>query len=473
MSNNTTKTLEAAAMDNQMVKVPLVTKLAYGSGDVACNINFGVISTLLTLFYTDYVGIEAIVIGQIMLLSRMFDGFSDVIMGYIVSHTKSKWGQSRPWVLWSSIPFCASIIFLFTVPQTTASAQWWYIFITYNFCTTVCYTALNLPYGSLSAMLTRDSQERDMVSVFRMAMSPFGRILVGMCTLPMVKMLGDTQEAFVMTATLWAAVALALLLFCFFKCEEKVVITAREEKKEKVKGQGKKTFMAIVTNQYFWVVCALWILQNASTGVTGILLPYYSKYILENDTWVYSTLYFLELITLVFVVIISPKFMKKFGKRNYLMMGAVVAMAGQLVFMTSSYSFEVAVVSHILRGAGAGPLNAVIFGMLCDVVEFGQWKSGLRQEAYLFSAGSIGTKIGPGLVTALVTTMLTAGGYISSTDGGAVQPQEALDTIVMLYQWGPFFVWGAVLVCGLLYKLDKIYPQVMKDLAEREARGEM
>ncbi|OOB79565.1 MAG: sugar transporter [Epulopiscium sp. Nuni2H_MBin001] len=457
-----------------MEKLPLVTKVAYGSGDVACNIVFGVITALLTLFYTDYVGMSPIIIGNIMLISRVFDGFSDVIMGYIVSHTKSKWGQSRPWVLWSSLPFCLSLILLFTVPTSSETAQIIYIFITYNFCNTICFTALNLPYGSLSAMLTRDSKERDMVSVFRMAMSPFGRILVSLCTLPMVKMLGNTREAFVITATIWAVVALVLLIFCFVKCEEKVVIPARtKEKEEKVPGAGKRSFMAVVTNKYFWIVCLLWIFQNASIGVVGILLPYYSKYILLNDTWVYSTLYFAETLSIIAVVMISPIFMRKFGKRNYLMMGAALAMVGQVVFMINPYSYEVALVSVILRGMGAGPLNAVVFGMLCDVVEYGQWKTGLRQEAYLFSAGSIGTKIGPGIVAAMVTTALTASGYVSSTTGGAVQPDSALDAIVSLYQWAPLLVWAAVFVCGLFYGLDKMYPQIMKELGEREARGEM
>ncbi|OON95321.1 MAG: sugar transporter [Candidatus Epulonipiscium fishelsonii] len=461
------------AIDHSMVKVPLVTKIAYGSGDVACNLVFGVITALLTLFYTDYVGMSPIIIGNIMLISRIFDGISDVVMGYIVSHTKSKWGQSRPWILWSSIPFCLSLILLFTVPDSSPTVQMIYIFVTYNFCNTICFTALNLPYGSLSAMLTRDSKERDMVSVFRMAMSPCGRIIVGLCTLPMVKMLGNTKEAFVITASIWAVLALVLLMFCFIKCEEKVVIAAREEKKEKIKGQGKKSFMAVVTNKYFWIVCFLWIFQNASIGVVGILLPYYSKYILLNDTWMLSTMYFAETISIVVTVMLCPIFMKKFNKRTLLIGGSVVAIAGQLLFMINPYSFPIAVAVAIIRGIGAGPLNAVVFGMLCDVVEYGQWKTGLRQEAYLFSAGSIGTKIGPGLVTALVTSLLTTGGYIASSTGGAVQPQEALDTIVNLYQWGPLCVWVSVLICGLLYGLDKIYPTIMKDLAEREARGEM
>ena len=133
------------------------TRLSYASGDVACNVVFGMIGTLLTLFYTDYVGISPATVGLMMLLSRLFDGVSDLIMGVIVERTNSKWGKSRPWILWMSVPFALSAVLLFTVPHTTGMLQFLYLFVTYNFCTTVCYTAINLPYGSLSAMMTRVS----------------------------------------------------------------------------------------------------------------------------------------------------------------------------------------------------------------------------------------------------------------------------------------------------------------------------
>ena len=97
------------------------------------------ISTLLTLFYMDYVGINLATIGLIMLISRMFDGVFDAIMGLIVERTKSKWGKSRPWILWMSVPFA--------VPHSTAMVQAIYIFVTYNLINTVCYTAINLPYS--------------------------------------------------------------------------------------------------------------------------------------------------------------------------------------------------------------------------------------------------------------------------------------------------------------------------------------
>ncbi len=472
---NATSVNNESAESRGMIKVPLITKIAYGSGDVACNLSIGVVTTLLTLFYTDYAGISIKIVGMVMLISRIFDGISDLIMGFIVSHTKSKWGQSRPWILWSSIPFSLSIVLLFTVPHTSsATAQFIYLFVTYNFCTTICYTALNLPYGSLSAMMTRDSKERDMVSVFRMAMSPFGRILIGVCTMPMVKAFGDDQRAFVITAAIWSVIALALLLFCFIKCEEKVVIPAREKQdKKKAKGSGMATLKALVTNQYFWSLTALWMLKNCSDTVVGTLLPYYCKYIMHNDTWVYSVLYFSEMIACVIVVMICPLFMRKYGKRNCVLFGAVAAIVGQVFFIINPYSFTMALITSIIRGIGTGPLCACMFGMLGDVVEFGQWKTHLRQESYIFAAGSVGSKIAPGLVTALITSMLSASGYIASVTGGVQQPQEALDTIITLLKFGPVVVWGIVLVITILYQLDKKYDKIMADLAVREANGEM
>ena len=192
-------------------KINILTRLAYGGGDVACNVVYGMIATLLTLFYTDYAAVSVATVGLVMLISRFFDGGSDVVMGFIVDRTHSKWGQSRPWILWMSLPYALSAILLFSVPHTNATIQFLYIFVTYNFCTTVCYTAINLPYGSLSAMMTRDSKERDLLSVFRMGLSPMGRIIAVTCTMPLIKLFGDNQAAWVKVMSIWAAIAHHLL----------------------------------------------------------------------------------------------------------------------------------------------------------------------------------------------------------------------------------------------------------------------
>lgn len=451
-------------------KLSLTTKLSYASGDVACNIVFGMIGTLLTLFYTDYVGIAPATVGLVMLLSRIFDGVSDLIMGVIVEKTESKWGKSRPWVLWMSAPFALSAVLLFTVPNTTGVLQFLYLFVTYNFCTTVCYTAVNLPYGSLSAMMTRVSGERDMLSVVRMGLSPIGKIIAATCTLPIVKLFGDDQAAWVKTMSIWAVLAMVLLFICFFKCEETVEIEAKKHAK---KVPLKKSFVALFKNQYFWAVLVLWMVQSVSFSISGTILPYYCKYILGNDTWMYSTLFLIETLTLVACIFACTPLIKKFSKRDVALIGSVIALIGQLVFFLNPHSFPWMVMSCVTRAIGLAPLNAVVFGMVGDVVEFGQWKTHIRQESLVFAGGSIGTKVGAGFASAIMTGLLSLSGYVSTSAGGAIQPQSTLDMIINIYKYGPVFI--AVLACITLalYKLDKIYPSIMDELLDREARGEL
>lgn len=127
--------------------------------------------------------------------------------------------------------------------------------------------------------------------------------------------------------------------------------------------------------------------------------------------------------------------------------------------------------SCIVRAIGLAPLNAGVFGMIGDVVEYGQWKTHLRQESMIFAGGSIGTKVGSGVASAAMTGFLAAAGYVSSAGGTAVQPQAALDMIVNIYKYGPMIVAGAAVVTLSLYHLDKQYSSIMEELTRREAAG--
>ncbi|MEG1144879.1 MAG: MFS transporter [Clostridium sp.] len=451
-------------------KLTWETRISYAGGDVACNVIFGMIGTLLTLFYTDYVGINPATVGMVMLVSRLFDGISDLIMGIIVERTNSRWGKSRPWILWMSVPYALSAVLLFSVPKSTALVQAIYLFVTYNFCTTICYTAINLPYGSLSAMMTRDSSERDMLSIVRMGLSPLGRIMAVTCTLPLVKLFGDNQAAWVKTMSVWAVVALILLIICFWRCKETVVISAKQNKEAIPLKKGLK---GLVKNQYFWAVLILWMLQSVSFGISGTILPYYCKYIFHNDTWMYSFLYLTETLILVACIFSCTPFIRKFGKRNVAFAGAVIAFAGQLLFFLNPQSFSWMVMSCVARAIGLAPLNAVVFGMIGDVVEFGQWKNHMRQESLVFAGGSIGTKVGAGVASAAMTGLLSVAGYISSSTGAVVQPQEVLNMIVSIYKFGPIIVAALAVITLFFYKLDKQYPAIMTELMQRESQGEL
>ena len=124
------------------------------------------------------------------------------------------------------------------------------------------------------------------------------------------------------------------------------------------------------------------------------------------------------------------------------------------------------------RGICFAPLNSVIFGMLGDVVEFGQWKTHLRQESFIFAIGSVGTKLGNGITAAVLTQLLAFSGYVSKA-GVTTQPQSVVNMIMNIYKVGPLIVWVTVVIILLLYRLDKKYPMIMKELEEREARGEL
>ena len=450
-------------------RLPWMTRIAYGLGDTAQNVVWGAMG-ILTFFYTDYAGIDPAMVGMVMLLSRCFDGVSDVIMGFIVEKTNSKWGKSRPWILWMSVPFAVSIVLIYTVPQGSSAMQFAYLFVTYNLCTTVCYTALNLPYGSLSAMMTRASKERDMLSITRMCLSPWGRILSVSATLPLVKVFGDTQMAWVEVMSIWAVVGLVLLVFCFSRCKETVVIEARAKAAKIPVGKALK---ALAVNPYFWVGMTIWMMQNVIFTITGTILPYYCKYIFADDT-IYGSLYLLETLVTIFVMaVFSPRLLRRFGKRNMSLGGVVICFIGHVIFLLNPTDFGWVVFSCVVRGIGFAPIQSVIFGFIGDAVEYGQWKTRLRQEGLIFSGGSVGTKVGSGLTSALLTGRLSYAGYISSSAGSVMQSQQVIDMIVSIYMWGPIFVWIVLIVVLYFYELDQKYPEIMRDLVAREARGEM
>ena len=437
-------------------KLSWTTRVAYGLGDTAQNVVWGAMS-ILTFFYTDYAGIDASVVGLVMLLSRCFDGVSDVIMGFLVEKTNSKWGKSRPWILWTSLPFAISIVLIYTVPQTTSALQFAYIFVTYNLCTTVCYTALNLPYGSLSAMMTRISKERDMLSIFRMALSPLGKILAVSATLPLIKVFGDNQLAWVKVMSIWAV--------------KETVVLEKTQKTEKIPARQALRFLAL--NKYFWIAMTIWTMQNVIACITGIILPYYCKYIFFDDS-LYGLLYLVETIVMIAVILlVCPTLLRKYGKRNMSLVGIILALIGHLIYLINPMDFNWVVASCVIRGIFFAPLCSVIFGFFGDCIEYSQWKFHVRQEGLIFSGGSVGTKIGSGVTSAALTGLLSYAGYVSSASGLITQPQSAIDMIVSLYMYGPILVWIVLIIVLLAYNLDKIYPQIMKDLAKREAEGKL
>lgn len=447
-------------------------RIAYAGGDVACNIVFGMIGTLLTLFYSDYALINMTAIGTVMLLSRVFDGCSDIIMGIIVEKTHSRFGKARPWLLWMSLPFCISAVALFTIdPSWGEWTKIIYVAVTYNFCNTICYTAINLPYGTLSTYMTRSSHERDMLGNVRMGLSPLGKIIAVVATLPLVKLMGDDVWAWSKVMSIWAGVAFILLLINFITCKEKVNPDMLKKENPDLPKQKKlpmkKALKFLFFNQYFWAVLLLWMFQSVSFGVIGTSLPYVCKWIIRDEN-LYSILFLVETLTLVGGVFVCMPLVKKVGKRNLALIGAAIALAGQLIYLISPESVGMLVMISIVRSIGLAPLNAVVFGMLGDVVDFGHYKNGVRQESFICAGGSVGTKLGSGLASAIITSLLDNAGYNGALDPSWSQVTSANNMIMAIYKFGPIIIAAGVLLVLIFYKLDKKYDAMMLVLTKRE-----
>lgn len=184
-------------------------------------------------------------------------------------------------------------------------------------------------------------------------------------------------------------------------------------------------------------------------------------------------LYLAEAGTLVIGAMICPFLLKKFGKRDLSLAGAIIAVVAHAAFILNPGSFGWALGTSIVRSLGEAPLTAVVFGMMGDVIEFGQWKTHIRQEALIFGGGSLGFKIGTGITSAVITSLLDKAGYISTTGVAVVQPDSAVSMIKNIYIWGPILVWGVAVIALILYRLDKKYDSIMAELSEREAKGMM
>ena len=174
------------------LKIKSFEKIGYALGDGAANIAWRAVATFLFIFYTDVFGLDPATVGMIMLIARFSDGVSDVVMGIIGDRTKSKYGHFRPWILWTAIPLAISLSLLFTTPGFGVTGKIIYAYVTYIVFTLV-YTANNIPYGALMAVITSDNKERTTFGSYRMVGAFAGGMLVQGALLFLVSFFGNVN----------------------------------------------------------------------------------------------------------------------------------------------------------------------------------------------------------------------------------------------------------------------------------------
>ena len=442
-------------------------KFAFGCGEISTNIVFTIAASLLVMFYTDVVHVNAAVIGMIIAISQVFNGVSDITAGFIIDRTRSKYGRARPWMLWMSIPYAVAAILLMTVPQVGQMAQGIYIFITYNLMLTVVYTMFQLPFATTLSYMTRDQKERADTNIIRMAMSPIGNILI---TLFFTKILNlmpnggmDNQKNWIILTAIYAFGAAALMLFCFASTRERVQVLD-DFGEEKV--PLKQAVPALFKNKYFIMLFLFFVAFAMYQTFSGTVTTYYCKWIIGDTTIVGNVNVACYGITIVATLILG-KIMHWTTKRNWCIIGALFVIAGSLIVLVGPTSVTVVTIGGLLRGIGMTPILGLILTMIADAIEYGQWKTGIRTAGAIQAAATSGQKFGQGIGNALIGTIMAAAGY----DGAlAVQSEAALATISNMFIWGVTVLGCIMIFIMLFYKLDKEYPQIMKELLERESK---
>lgn len=436
-------------------------RFAFGCGDAGCNIIYTAMTGFLLLYYTDYAGVSAAAVGVIMLVSRIFDGISDLIMGNIVDRTHSRFGKARPWILRMCIPFAAAGVLLFSVPASWApNAKLVYVFITYNLVSTVIYTAINVPYSALNALMTQDPYERSVLSIFRNLLATAGSLFINTFTLKLVAFFGDNAAAWSKTFGVFGLIAVLLFVINFAGCKERVKPAVKDGEVKNV--PVKEGFLSLLKNKYWIMVTVMLALIFVSMALYGGATVYFAKTVLGDKNLVApigNSVYIAQIVTMFLVAF----FIKRMGKRNVMIAGCILNIAG-FAFMLFTTNYAVIILCSVLRGIASACMGATMWAMVSDTIDYGEWKTGNRTEGLVNSACSFGYKIGNGLGSAILGWIISFGGY---ADTAKVQSAQAVFSVKLAFAIIPIVIYVVIIVLLQGYKLDREFDGIIEDLKKR------
>lgn len=445
---------------DEFAKVSWRERLSFGAGDLATNIAWGALATYVVFFYTDVVGAAAAAVGTIVLAARLFDGVVDVAMGAVVDRTATRWGKARPWILWMAVPFAAALILVFTVPGLEPGPTLVYIAITYVLMNIVLSAAV-IPYGTLNTRMTRDFTERSRLNVTRMFGATLGALVVTVLTLPLVNALGGDQPAWVITFCIFGAIAAVLFFVTFRNTRERIVDTAPPREQP---GIGASLKLAL-RNRYWLLLFGIFVVFSVAESLFTGATAYFAQYFLGDAGFAALMSFMLYIPALVGMLFMQPVY-ERFGKIAPMIIGAAVFVVGSVTIALDPTNINLAIAGSVLRGIGRIPIFGAIWGMLPDTIEYGEWKNGRRLEGVLYSAGSMGQKLGYGLGAAVLGWVMGAAGYNGLSD---TQPESALAAISALFVYLPMILFALLIIMFWAYRLERIYPTVERELAERRA----
>lgn len=411
-----------------MNKSGVKEKIGYGLGDGASNIIWQTIMLFMAYFYTDIYGLSAFHMGTMFLVVRAFDAVADVYIGYLADHTKTKYGQFRPYLLWFSLPFGIFGALTFYTPDFGETGRIVYAYVSYT-ALSLFYSLVNVPYCALINNISKDAKERVSMQSYRFAFAALGGIIVSVVALPLTKILGagDLQKGYFLAMVIMGSMSTIMFFLCFALTKEHYV--KEVDKSHNLRGIYQE--LLIIIKDFNW--CCIFSLNIASL-IAGILKTggaiYFVSYYMKRP----------DLVSTVLVIILCTRFVgamsttllyKNFDRvRAYKLTLVIQAVILTALFAVPAESVmlicSVICLIHFIDSSSA-PLQ---WSLLSDIIDNVEKKSNRSLSGLVFSTNLFAIKIGIAVGGAIIGWLLTFGGYIGNA---AMQTDLATLTVRLIF----------------------------------------
>ena len=416
-------------------------KVGYGSGDIAGNVVYALLSSFVMIYLTNTVGLNAGIVGTLIAVSKLFDGVTDVLFGSLIDKTHTRMGKARPWMLYGYFGCALCLIAIFFIPADMGDfAKYAWFFIAYTLLNAVFYTANNIAYSALTALITKNSAERVQMGSIRFMFAFGTSLLIQSITVGLVRVFGGGAAGWRKVAVLYTIVGVVSNTLSVLSvrelspeelAEDEGNVTAEPDEKYSLVEAAK----LLVANKYYLMICATYILMQVYTATLNMGI-YYMTYVLGNEDLLGVFAWAIN-IPIIIGLVFTPALVAKFNGMYRLNFGGyVIGTAGRLGVALAGYlgSVPLMLIFSAVAAIGMSPLQGDLNALIATCSEYTFLTKGKRVDGTMYSCTSLGTKIGGGLGTALAGWLLNFSGF----DGqAAVQSASCLNMLHIMYLWIP------------------------------------
>ncbi|MCS2172573.1 MFS transporter [Scandinavium sp. TWS1a] len=455
----------AAEKHSAYEKLSLKEKIGYGMGDAGSCMIWSVLALYLTWFYTDVYGLDPRIVGTLFLVIRVFDAFSDPVMGAICDRTRTRWGKFRPWLLWMAVPFGLGAVVMFTTPDLSMNGKIIYAWVTYLVMSLI-YTAINIPYCSVAGVITLNQKERLGCLSWRFFLNGLATLIVSSSILPLTEWLGDGNRAsgFQLTMMIMGIAATLMFLFCFSSIKERVVSI-------KANDTLRKDFKDIIKNDQWLLMISITFLNVFPAFIRGAVTIYYATYVMQASVGFITFFMALGVACNMLGSIIAKPLTDRFDKiKLFRIINIILGILSFALWFVDPHSLTplltLFIVINILHLIQSGP---ILWAMMSDVDDYGDWKLGKRLTGISFAGNLFMLKMGLAVAGAIVAWILSYTGYIAN------RPQQNTQTIqgiIMMFSLLPMVSYFFSAWIVRYFKLNDAFLEKIKvDLAKRELQN--